>query len=82
MSKEKRELPYNSRLQRSVEERFPDVDVNNIRDTTKEVSAMITVAVLEEVFIVVNPSLTKAHRTDLKSDARSCFTTRAYKGCA
>ena len=42
----------------------PDVDVNDIRDTAEEVSAMITVAwaVQEELFIVPNPSLTKAHR--------------------
>ena len=50
---------------KSLLRKVPDVHVNNIRDTAKEIEAIIAVAwaVQEEVFIVLNPSLTEAYGT-------------------
>ena len=59
--------------------KIPDVYVNNIRDTAKEVFAIIAVAwaVQEVVFIVLNLSLTKAHGTRALNLCQKKFCSRS-----
>ena len=60
VSREKQESPFNNRLQRTVEGKFPR---STALDTVKYVSAIITMtrAVQEKMFVVFRSSLADAH---------------------
>ena len=78
VSRQKRESPYNNRLQRTVEERLPRSKITALlTDTVKLVFAIVTVteSVQEKMFIVFRPSLADTLQTRaLKFMSKFMFT--------